>query len=173
MSAKKQHTRSRGKGGNSRFVMLPAELIFSRNWSRLSGSAVRLLVELLSQLRFDHKTKEPNNNGDLCATMSVLSARGWRSSDTLRTALAELEHYGFIEKSRQGAKRRCNLFAVTNWPVNECSGKLDIGPTRQPKRLYREERPEFKASEWKASRAESRKKRMPALRLIAGAKCDV
>lgn len=92
---------------------------------------MKLLHDLLVQLRFK-KDYGPINNGDLQATWSQMRKRGWRSQDTMRNAIDELKHYGFIVVTRQGYMNRCSLYAVTWWAINECNGKLDVSETQVP-----------------------------------------
>ena len=56
--------------------------------------------------------------------------------------IAELEAAGFIEKTRHGSKRICNLYAITWHPIDECKtkggmSKLDVGPTRTPSNKWK------------------------------------
>lgn len=69
------------------------------------------------------------NNGDLSAAWKIMQPRGWRSRDTLCRALAELLHFGLIEKTRQGSLNHCNLFALTWVAIDECRNKLDASST--------------------------------------------
>ncbi len=76
------------------------------------------------------------NNGDLTAAWKIMQARGWRSRDTLGRALAELLHFGMIEKTRQGGLNRCGLYALTWHAIDECRGKLDCPPTHTGSGLW-------------------------------------
>ena len=91
------------------------------NYRMLSVHAVKLLCDLGSQFK-------GGNNGDLCATWSLMQVRGWKLRDTLGEALAELLHYGKIEQTRQGVLHRCSLYALTWHVIDECKGKLDVTP---------------------------------------------
>jgi len=106
-----------------RFLMFPYAVQQSRNYKKLSAQAVKLLVDIGIQYN-------GRNNGDLCATLSFLKKYGWKSSSTLAEKLDELLYYGFIEKTRQGGKHRCSLYAISWKPINECDGKLDVRETR-------------------------------------------
>ena len=112
--AKKHPKRAKGT-----YLVLPHYLIRHENFGKLSGNAVKLLVEL---------AKEYNgyNNGDFSATYSILKKRGWKSKGTISRTISELIETGFIIKTRQGGKHRCNLYAFTLWNVDECKGKLDV-----------------------------------------------
>ena len=71
-----------------------------------------------------------SNNGDLAAAWKLMEKRGWRSKETLHRAKRELLEKGFIVTTRQGGRHVCSLFAVTWLAIDECSGKLDVAPTR-------------------------------------------
>lgn len=116
------YPKSKGRGTKSPpFVMLPHHIIDSPNYRQLSYRAKALLVDVL---RFYNR----RNNGDLAITPKLMKPKGWTSKDQLEKATVELEHYGFIKKSRQGGRNRCNLFALTFYPVDECQGKHDLQP---------------------------------------------
>lgn len=125
--SRKKLTGRKEEGG---WFALPHAVLDSPNYRALSAHAVKLLNDLGSQLR-------GHNNGDLCATWNILKLRGWRSRDTLTRALAELQHYGLIEKTRQGGKNFCCLYAFTWRPIDECRGKLDVSATPVPSGLWK------------------------------------
>jgi len=115
--------KSKGRKATGSFVQLPHAIFQSAEFAELSAFAVKLLLDLFIQYRGD-------NNGDFTAAWKVMSKRGWSSRDTLDRALKMLLDNGWIIKTRQGGKHLCNLFGVTWLPIDECSGKLDINPTR-------------------------------------------
>jgi hypothetical protein len=88
------------------FVALPHPVIRSAQFACLSPNALKLLLDLLSQYRGD-------NNGDLCATWTVMKQRSWKSRSTLYKAQRELEGGRWIVRMRQGGRHAPNLFAVT------------------------------------------------------------
>lgn len=117
------------------FVMLRHEILDSSAWLRLSAHARCLLIELARQFR-------GCNNGDLCATFSVMHPRGIGSRGTLHSALRELLASGLIEQTRQGGKNRCSLYALTWEAIDDCRDgrgrpKLDVNPTRTPSNRWR------------------------------------
>lgn len=122
---------SYGKAKNRRsagaFAPIPVSVLNHPNFTNLSPKAVKLLMDVVAQVRF--KTGGPVNNGDLAITWTILELRGWVSRETLRNAKAELEYYEFITQTRQGGRHRCSLFAVTWWSIDECDGKLDVKMT--------------------------------------------
>ena len=120
-----------GRGDGGSFFALPNAVLDSSNYRMLSAQAVKLLCDLGGQYR-------GTNNGDLSATWRLMHARGWKSRDTLGHALAELLHFGLIERTRQGGLHRCNLYALTWHPIDECKGKLDCAPTRVPSGKWRQ-----------------------------------
>ena len=115
-----------------RFLKLNYPIINSTNFDMLTGSALKLLIYIASQYN-------GNNNGDLSAAYSGLSQRGWKSSTTLADAIDCLVHYGFIVKTRQGGKNKCNLFAVTWYEINPCHGKLDVSCTTKASHKWKDE----------------------------------
>lgn len=114
-----------GKGGSGGFAALPHAVLNSENWLKLSPHAIKLLLDLFVQYK-------GHNNGDLCATWSMMEPRGWKSKATLHKALRELEHYGMLVKSRQGGRKLPSLYGVTFREIDECGGKLDIRPCPPP-----------------------------------------
>lgn len=125
---KSNYNAERGESGG--YVPLYHSVLRSNGYSQLSAYAVKLLNDLLSQYY-------GSNNGDLCATYSLMQKRGWKSKGTLNRAVKELLEAGFIEVSRQGGRHLCSLFALTFYAVDDCKGKLDIAATSRPKSLWR------------------------------------
>ena len=108
-----------------RFFAIPYNILQTQNFIRLSGNAIKLLVDLGMQYN-------GSNNGDLCATWSTMKKRGWKSKSTLYHSIQELVHYGLIEKSSQGGRHKPTLYCLTWKNVNLCDNKLDIRPTNAP-----------------------------------------
>ena len=123
--------KSVGRSDGGGFFALPNAVLDSPNFRMLSAQAVKLLCDLGGQYR-------GTNNGDLSATWNLMHAHGWKSRDTLGHALAELLHFGLIERTRQGGLHRCNLYALTWHPIDECKGRLDCAPTRVPSGKWRQ-----------------------------------
>ena len=122
----------RAKHGGGAYMPLPRLFVRSTSFAKLSPHAVKLLFDLLAQYG-------GFNNGDLSAAWKLMSARGWKSRDTLAKALNELIDRDFIIKTRQGGMHRCSLFAVTLYQIDECRDKQGrskfdpgIGPTAAP-----------------------------------------
>lgn len=129
---KSNYNKERGETGG--YAPLYYCVIRSVSYAQLSAYAVKLLNDLLSQYY-------GSNNGDLCATYSVMQKRGWKSKGTLNRAVKELLHTGFIEISRQGGRHLCSLYALTFYAIDDCQGKLDIATTSKPKSLWRKNEP--------------------------------
>lgn len=125
MNATKRARFAKSKREPGGFVPLPTIVIRSSQFIELSAHAVKLLVDLLSQYRGD-------NNGDLCATWSMMEARGWKSRDTLAKSLAELVDRGFVTQTRQGGRHAPSLYAVTIYALDE-HPKLDMRSRDYPR----------------------------------------
>ena len=96
----------KNRASTSGFTKLPYVVQDSPNFGKLTGSAIKLLLELIRQHR-------PHNNGRLIAAWSYLRERGWGAPLTIHRALKELEYYGFIIKTRQGGKNKFSFFALS------------------------------------------------------------
>jgi hypothetical protein len=133
----KKRFKEKGRKQSGPFVKLPHEVQDSANWKLCGGTAIKLLCAMARQYN-------GKNNGDLGASIKVMAALGWRSSDTLDRSLKELLHYGFITLTRQGGRNSANLYAITWQSIDECGGKLDCRATivasheyKQPKALFK------------------------------------
>ena len=104
------------------FVMFPWDVLNHETFRTLSPRATKLVVDIAAQYR-------GSNNGDLSATLSLMRDRGWNSSDQLDKAKKELVGKDVIRVARQGGLNKCNLYALTWFPIDECNGKLDIAST--------------------------------------------
>lgn len=121
--AKDKRLAAKGRRASGTFVPFPSSVLDHPNYIKMSSKAKDLLMDLCSQLRF--KNGGTVNNGDLAAAVSILKERGWKSNESIDFAIKELLHYEFIILTRQGGRRRCNLYGVTWWAIDECKGKLD------------------------------------------------
>jgi hypothetical protein len=120
--------KAKGRRESGAFAPIPCSVLNHANFKRLSGNAMRLLMELVSQIRF--KEGGTINNGDLTIAWLILKERGWKSKETIQNAILELLHYGFVVLTRQGGRNLASLYAVTWWAIDECKGKLDVSETR-------------------------------------------
>ena len=125
----KKRLRTKNRKSGSSYLGLPHYLINHRNFQTLSPRATKLLIDIAAQYK-------GSNNGDLCAPMSLMRERGWRSSDQLFKARKELLDRGLIVTSRQGGLNKCSLFALTWLPIDECQRKLDISSSITPSHLW-------------------------------------
>ena len=122
-SVNERRRRIKGRQTIKQFLMLPHNVLNHPAFVSLNSRAVKLLLDIAVQYN-------GRNNGDLCAPLSLMSLRGWNSSDQLHKAKKELVRNELIMVSRQGGINKTTLFAVTWVPVDECNGKLDIAATR-------------------------------------------
>ena len=114
--------RNKGRHTYKFFVMFPCDVLNHETFRTLSPRATKLVVDIAAQYR-------GSNNGDLSATLSLMRDRGWNSSDQLDKAKKELVEKDVIRVARQGGLNKCNLYALTWFPIDECDGKLDITST--------------------------------------------
>lgn len=119
-----------GRTESGSYFAQPHAVMASPNYLALSPHARMLLNDLGLQFR-------GANNGDLSAAWKIMQPRGWRSRDTLGRALAELLHFGLIEKTRQGGLNHCSLYALTWLAIDECRNKLDVPATRVASGLWK------------------------------------
>jgi hypothetical protein len=81
------------------------------------------------------------NNGDLCASITLMAKRGFKSSATLRKVICELVAAGMIVLTRQGGKNLASLYAIAWQPIDDCPKKrLEINSTKVPWRQFYIER---------------------------------
>ena len=143
--------KAKGRKEDGPVLLIPHTVLNHPDYPKLTGSALRLLLELARQ--FNGHT----NNGDLTASWAIMRDRGFNSTATLSKAVAELLSRGFIVRTREGRfvnpGKRCALYAVAWKPINECPGKdLEIGPTTKPWRTFTAEIIKMPASETESTR---------------------
>ncbi len=114
--------RNMGRQTTQPFLSLPHNVLDHDSFRTLSPRATKLLIDIAAQYR-------GCNNGDLCAPLSVMRKRGWKSNDQLFKARKELLDRGLILTSRQGGLNKCSLFALTWFQIDDCKGKLDTSST--------------------------------------------
>lgn len=121
------------------FLPIPFSVLNHPNYMLLTPLAVKMLIDLASQLKF--KDGGTTNNGNLCRAFTVMKERGWRSEASIQRAIEELLYYGFITPTKQGGLWiGPSLYAVTWYAIDECGGKLEVASTDTP------------SEDWKASR---------------------
>ena len=114
--------RNMGRQTTQPFLSLPHNVLDHDSFRTLSPRATKLLIDIAAQYR-------GCNNGDLCAPLSVMRKRGWKSNDQLFKARNELLDRELILTSRQGGRNKASLFALTWLQIDDCKGKLDIQST--------------------------------------------
>lgn len=118
-----------GRSKGAPFLMIEHRISDSPEFGRLSGNAVKLLLEMARQYR-------PGKNGDLSIPWSMLSTRGWKSKATVHGAKLELLAAGWIIETRKGGKNMCSLYALTYYAVDESEKHLEPA-TVTPPNLWR------------------------------------
>ena len=119
----RSYAKAKGRSEGGRFVQLPHRCLEHENFTRLTPKAIKLFIDLLLQYN-------GRNNGDLTTAFTIMKKRGWKSKETLRLAIDELLHFGWIILTRIGGlNRNPNLYALTIHAIDECKGKLDVKPT--------------------------------------------
>jgi hypothetical protein len=127
----RDRAKHKGRKAQGSFTLIPHAVQDSPNWHACGGSAIKLLCDLARQYR-------GSNNGDLCASMSILKPKGWTSPETVNFALRELRHYGLIVQTRQGGLHAASLYALTWHAIDDCGGKLDCAATSVAPGTWRE-----------------------------------
>ena len=113
------------------FLHLHQPLLDCNDFIALKGNSIKLLIDIGRQFN-------GYNNGDLCASLSVMRKRGWNSNQQLTKALKELIDKDLIVLTKQGGLNMGpNLYAITWQPIHECKGKLDVKPTKKPPRSFK------------------------------------
>ncbi|MGL6159945.1 hypothetical protein [Microbulbifer sp.] len=119
----KGYRQGKRKAGGGKFAAFPIQMLAHPKFATLSPRAKALLFPLAAQYN-------GRNNGDLCASFSVMRPHGWTSNDQLRKALGELLESGFLIQTRQGRRPNvASLYALSWRPIDECGGKLELGAT--------------------------------------------
>lgn len=121
-----------GRGKGPPFLSIEHRISDSDEFGKLSGNAVKLLIELARQYR-------PGKNGDLSIPWSLLSLRGWRSKGTVHAAKQELLEAGWIIETRKGGKHACSLYALSYYAIDPSDKHLEPG-TVLPPNLWQKKR---------------------------------
>ncbi len=108
----------KGRKNTGSFARMPHQAINSKHYRNLSIKAQALLA--CANGRYFG-----GNNGDIDFTLKTMKKWGWSSNDTITKAKNELLEKGWLVLTRQGGRNKCNLYALTLWPIDECKGKLD------------------------------------------------
>lgn len=131
LSVPRSFGKSKGRSEKGAFLALPHALLSHPDFRNLSGSALKVLIQLGSQYN-------GKNNGDLSASFTQAKKWGMNSRTTLAKALRELQERNLIVCTREGRFINpgglCSLYAVTWKPIDECGGKLEVRATTTPPR---------------------------------------
>ncbi len=94
-------------------MQLPYSMVQSDAWRALSGSALKVLIELYS--RFNGK-----NNGNLCLSYADAAKKLGIGHATIKRAFVELQEKGFIRLIKQGFwyGRKAAEWEITNKGLN-------------------------------------------------------
>ena len=104
------------------FVAMPWSVLDSAAYLELSHPAKALLMEFARQFVRD-------NNGRLLCSRAYLAERGWKSTDVIQRAKAELLKTGFIFETVKGRRpNRASWYAIT-WQDLDLHPGYDHGAT--------------------------------------------
>ncbi len=104
-------------GRNGGYCSIPQKVMNGPDVRALSHAIFRVLMALVSQYR-------GHNNGDLCATLKVMTDFGITSPDTIDRAIKELLMRGLIVQTQIGGysgrdgKRKPALYALSWLPID-------------------------------------------------------
>lgn len=105
-----------GEKGN--VICTPGRLYRHVNYRRMRPSAKAVLWDIVAEY-------DGTNNGYLSAEWNKMQDCGWGSEHTVREAIAELLHYGWLVKTQIGGRdHRPNLYGITWRKLNQRQGKL-------------------------------------------------
>ena len=110
-------------------MALPHVVTNHPDYISLAPRAIKALIDVGRQYN-------GYNNGNLALTWKMAQGRGWTSHDQFNKAMNELIDKDIIFKTRQGGRNRCNLFALSWHPIDDCKGIIDCLPTITPPRKW-------------------------------------
>jgi hypothetical protein len=108
----KHDKKGRSKQPDGQYVGLPYAMIKSPAWRNLSGTAIRVLLEL-------HCTFYGSNNGDLWLSLDQAKERLRIGKTTAGRAFDELIEKGFLKVTKRGnfIRRNATTYALTFKPT--------------------------------------------------------
>ena len=114
--------KSNKKDGEGQYAPLTYGMLRSPAWRELSGSAVKLFLEL-------HCRFNGSNNGELTLSYAEAAEALGLGKATIQRAYGELVAHGFVVLEKEGNwyHRRAHEWRVTHKPVQKVKGK--ISPT--------------------------------------------
>ncbi|GMV29545.1 MAG: hypothetical protein AMXMBFR59_16700 [Rhodanobacteraceae bacterium] len=126
----KRRRRQKGRQTTEPFASIPIHMLRHPKFLRLSPYAKALFLYWAGLYN-------GINNGDFSAANNRFREFGFRSPATLQKAKRALVEQGFAVMTRQGEKRRCSLYGLTIWPIDECGGKLDYPAEKRPSHAWK------------------------------------
>lgn len=134
--------RQKGRREAGSFVLIPHVVLDSPNYRRCSGTAIKLLIDLVRQYR-------GNNNGDLAPSL----VRDGPAHQAKAKALRELVHYGLLVQTKHGGLGMPSLYGLTWCAIDHCRNKLEMGATVKPLGYWKDEAPDFEDARAKNRKA--------------------
>ena len=135
--AKHRRTEASGRSAPEQFMGLPYVLVKSLAWRSLTGSALKVLIELYSRYN-------GQNNGTLCLSFADAKKKLGIGNATIKRAFVELQNKGFIRLTEPGHwyGRKAAEWAVThkswqgnlpsndwkNWRPTKTAAKTEVAP---------------------------------------------
>jgi hypothetical protein len=117
-------------GGSGPVAILPHLVLNSEAFKALSGTAVRLLIDITMQYN------TCNNGALLCSWRHMRKRRGWTSSSMLHSAKKELIEHKLIEMTVQGRlPNKASWYGITWAALDQLKG-LEISAQAWPRGAY-------------------------------------
>lgn len=120
----RRRRRQQGRQTTEQFARIPTHLLRHAKFLALDPYAKALFLYWAGLYN-------GSNNGDFSAANNRFREFGFNSPTTLQKAKRILVAQGFAVQTRQGHKRKCSLYGLTIWPIDECGGKLEYPRERQ------------------------------------------
>ena len=138
-----KRSKIKGRKESGQYMTIPYCVLESENFIKLSGNAIKLLIDLFHQYN-------GRNNGAFIIAWSHMSKkegkRGWNNKETLKNALGELIHFGFVIQTKEWGKHNCSQYAVT-WRQVDVSDNISYSnlyvESKHTPNLYKHPKPEY------------------------------
>ena len=131
------------QSAGKQYSNIPKAVTACANYFKLTHEGKSLLLDAASL--FNGK-----NNGDISLTYKMMHPKGW-SKRKLEHARHELEHYRFINISRQGGRNIATLYSLAWINIHPCGDKLQVPSTSDPARTYLIEREKWRKPKSKST----------------------